>query len=139
MKINAYYLIVGVLSLLFAITHALNGIGTFLPAIEAQGVDLSIKTTSLYIWHIITIENAIFGVAFLALSSDKFAKQSLPVARIIAIVIVARWVVITAATIVRDFRGVGAIAVDSIAIAIYVGLIVLGIRRNARIGKRQSA
>lgn len=130
MKINVYYFIVGLLSLLFGVTHALNGINNYLPVINATNIDLAIKITSLYVWHIISIENIIFGVAFLFMAFRKDPRKTMPIAWIIAIIIIARWLVISVSTALIDLGSVGNMLIDSIAIIIYVGLIILGIRKG---------
>jgi len=130
MKINVYYFIVGLLSLLFGVTHALNGINNYLPVINATNIDQAIKITSLYVWHIISIENIIFGVTFLFMALRKDPRKTTPIAWIIAMIIIARWLVISVSTALIDLGSVGNIIIDSIAIIIYVGLIMLGIRKG---------
>jgi hypothetical protein len=130
MKMNIYYFIVGLLSLLFCVSHALNGCANFIPLIDAANVDLPIKITSLYIWHIISIENLIFGIVFLFMAFNKDSKYSTSTAWVIAVIIVARLLVIFVSTLIRDFSSIRNMAIDSIAIIIYVGLILLGIRKG---------
>src|SRR5690554_874004 len=72
---NYFYLIVGVLSVLFAFTHAMNGQLTLLSEIDKTTLDMGTKTIVRYVWHIITAENLIFGVAliFMAFYSERGA------------------------------------------------------------------
>lgn len=129
MKINIYYLIVGILSVLFAITHALNGQGAILKPVGLTGLDHSIKTTLFYIWHIITAENLIFGIAFMMMAFRKNQSKITFAAWLIAAIIIARWCVIFGSTWIKDRNGLADTWIDSIAIMIFVGLIVLGTRR----------
>jgi hypothetical protein len=130
MKFNIYFLIVGILSILFSITHALNGHATVLPLIDAANFEIVTKTTIFYVWHVITIENFIFGIAFLIMAFYKDSAKVNFSAWIIAIIILARWVIIFSSTLLKDTAGISNVLIDSVAIIIFVGLIILGIRRN---------
>ncbi|MDP4176179.1 MAG: hypothetical protein Q8933_19520 [Bacteroidota bacterium] len=130
MKFNVYFLIVGILSIFFSITHALNGHATVLPLIDAANFEIATKTTIFYVWHVITIENLIFGIAFLIMAFYKDSAKVKFAAWTIAIIILARWVIIFSSTLLKDINGISNVLVDSAAIVIFVGLIVLGIRRN---------
>jgi hypothetical protein len=87
---NYYYLIVGILSILFSFTHAWNGQTSFLPITNASDIDLESKTTIFYIWHIITFENLIFGVAFLVMSFCKDLSKVKFTAWMIALIMIFR-------------------------------------------------
>ncbi|MCU7499538.1 MAG: hypothetical protein HF300_07200 [Ignavibacteria bacterium] len=130
MKFNIYFLIVGILSILFSITHALNGHAAVLPLTEAAAFGIATKTTIFYVWHIITIENLIFGITFLIMAFYKDSAKVKFAAWMIAIIILARWVIIFGTTLLKDINGISNILTDSAAIIIFVGLIILGIRRN---------
>ena len=54
---NYFYLIVGFLAVLFAVTHTLNGLETALPDLDGTSIDGSTKTIFTYAWHVIGIEN----------------------------------------------------------------------------------
>ncbi|MCU7502980.1 MAG: hypothetical protein HF314_07895 [Ignavibacteria bacterium] len=133
MKVNVYFLIVGILSILFSISHALNGHTAVFPITEAANFGVSTKTTIFYVWHIITIENLIFGIAFLIMAFHKDSANVKFAAWIIAIIILARWVIILGSTLLKDINGINNVLTDSAAIIIFVGLIILGIRRNDKI------
>ncbi|HLV31343.1 MAG TPA: hypothetical protein VKY57_07230 [Chitinispirillaceae bacterium] len=130
MKINIYFLIVGILSILFSITHAWNGQSAILPLIEATGVESTIKTTIFYVWHIISVENLVFGIAFLGMAFSKNQSRVKFAAWTIMSLIAARWLVLFISTLLRDITGIENLMVDSIAIIIYIGLILLGIRKG---------
>ena len=51
----------------------------------------------------------------------------------IALIIVARWVVISGSTLFQNKNGIADILTDSIAIIIFVGLIILGTRKKGKI------
>lgn len=129
MKFNIYFLIVGILSILFSITHALNGHTVVLSFINAANFEITLKTTIFYVWHIITIENFIFGITFLIMAFYKDPTKIRFTAWIIAIIILARWIIIFGSTLLKDAGGVKNTLIDSIAIIIFVGLIILGIRK----------
>ena len=127
---NYYYLVVGILSILFAFTHAWNGQTSFLPIINESDIGLASKTTIFYVWHIITVENLIFGVAFLGMSIYEEVEKVKFTAWIIAIIMVARWVVIFSSTLFKNKDGIAETLIDSIAILVMVGLIMLGTRKK---------
>ena len=68
---NYYYWIVGVLAIFFAFTHAFNGQTVVIPMLNTDIIDVNLRTVLFYVWHIITIENLIFGVAFLFMAFHK--------------------------------------------------------------------
>jgi len=51
----------------------------------------------------------------------------------IAIIIIARWGIIFGSTLLKDFSGIKNILVDSIAIIIFVSLIISGIKKKDKI------
>lgn len=123
---NYYYLVAGILAILFSITHALNGQNTVLPSLNASSITTETKTIFFYVWHIITAENLLFGIAFLFMSFHKNLSKVKYAASIIAILLVIRWIVILGGTLLYNASGLKNILIDSIAIAVYVSLIFLG-------------
>lgn len=123
---NYYYLVAGILAILFSITHALNGQNTVLPSLNASSITTETKTIFFYVWHIITAENLLFGIAFLFMSFHKNLSKVKYAASIIAILLVIRWIVILGGTLLYNASGLKNIFIDSIAIAVYVSLIFLG-------------
>lgn len=130
---NYYYLIVGILSILFSFTHAWNGQTAVLPIINASNVDLATKTTSFYVWHILTVENFIFGVSFLVMAFYKDSSKVKFTAWFIAVIMIARWGVIFGSTLFKNINGLADTLIDLIVIIIYVGLIILGTRKKDEI------
>lgn len=123
---NYYYLVAGFLAIVFSITHALNGQNTVLPSLNVSSIDLETKTIFFYVWHIITGENMLFGIAFLFMSVHKNLSKVRYAALIIAILLIIRWIVIFGGTLLYNPAGLKNILVDTIAIAIYVSLILFG-------------
>jgi hypothetical protein len=126
---NCYYLVVGLLSILFSFTHALNGQTAVLPIVDASNIDLSTKTTVFYIWHIISVEILTFGISFLFMAFYKDSSKVKFVAWLIAVVMIARLGVILGSTLFKNPNDVASTLTDSIAIIIFVGLILLGARK----------
>ena len=125
---NYFYLIVGVLSVLFAFTHVMNGQLTLLSEIDKTTLDTGTKTIVRYVWHIITAENLIFGVAliFMAFYSER-AKVRI-VAWLIAVVLLTRWFVILIFTLMQDSASLQGMLADTIAIILLVVLLLIGAR-----------
>jgi hypothetical protein len=128
MKINYYFLIVGIFSILFSFTHAWNGQTAVLPLVDLGNLDLNTKTTIFYVWHIITLENFIFGVAFLLMAFNKDISKVKFTAKVIAIIMVARWSVILWSITEKNPSGQKDILMDIIVINVFILLIVLGMR-----------
>jgi hypothetical protein len=131
MLVNIYYLIVGILSILFSFTHALNGHQTVLKIIDSGNMDITSKSTIFYVWHIITIENLFFGIAFIAMAFYKNQSKIKFTAWLIAIIIIARWGVILVSTFLKNTSGITGTLIDSIAIIVFVILIIFGtVKKN---------
>ena len=123
---NIYYLIVGILSILFSFTHALNGNNSILRIVDLSNIDSASKTTVFYVWHIITVENLLFGIIFIVMAFYKEQSKIKFTAWFIAIIITARWLVILGSTLLRNVNAVTDTLVDSIAIFVFITLIILG-------------
>jgi hypothetical protein len=130
---NYYYLIAGVLSILFSFTHAWNGQTTVLPIVNASNIDLATKTTIFYVWHILTAENFIFGVSFLVMAFYKDLSKVKFTAWFIVVIMIARWGVIFGSTLFNNINDLTDTLSDLIVIIIYVGLIILGTRTKNKI------
>lgn len=132
---NYYYLIVGILSVLFSFTHAQNGKTNVLPVIDKSSVDLSTKTTVFYVWHVITVENFIIGISFLGMAFNKDLSKVKFTAWFIISMMIARWGVIFRSMLLKNKTELKSIVPDLLAILLYTGLILLGIRKKAVIKK----
>jgi hypothetical protein len=129
---NYYYLIAGILTILFSYTHAWNGQTTVLPIVNTSNIDLATKTTIFYVWHILTAENFIFGVSFLVMAFYKDLSKAKFTAWFIVVIMIARWGVIFGSTF-NNKNGLTDTLSDLIVIIIYVGLIILGRRIKDKI------
>ena len=127
---NYYYFIVGILFILSSFSLVWRGQSSFLPITNASDFDLASKTTILYVWHIITVENLIFGVAFIVMSVYKDLSKVKFTAWMIAFIMIARWAVILGGTLFKNENGVTDTLTESIVILVIVGLIILGTRKK---------
>lgn len=133
---NYYYLIVGILSILFSFSHAWNGQAMVLPTLDVEKITINTRTIFFYVWHIITAENMVFGLAFLFMAFHKDLSKVRFAAWIIAIVMIVRWIVIFGGTLSYNPGRLKDTLIDSLAIVIFVCLIILGIRvKNKQIVK----
>ena len=132
---NYYYLIVGILFILSSLALAWRGQSSFLLITNASDFDLASKTTIFYVWHILTVENLIFGVAFIVMAFCKDLSKVNFTAWMIAIITVARWSIILGSTLFQNRNGVTDTLTESIVMLIFVGLIILGTRENKRLKK----
>jgi membrane associated rhomboid family serine protease len=130
---NYFYLIVGILSVLSAVTHTLNGLGTALPILDGTVIDGSTKTIFTYVWHIIGIENLVFGIALIIMAFQKNLEKVKFTAWVIILILILRWVVITFFTVLNDISNIMNLLPDTIAILLCVVLLVLGTRIKTKI------
>ncbi|MDF2938871.1 MAG: hypothetical protein K0Q90_4244 [Paenibacillaceae bacterium] len=136
---NPYYFIAGILAILFAVTHAGNGQSVVLPKLDIEAVSVDTQIAFTYVWHIITAENLIFGFAFLIMSIVREPSKVSFTAWIILSILIVRLLVILGVTIILDASALGGTLIDSIAIIIYIGLLILGIKlRNCPVSGRPS-
>ncbi|MCG7345482.1 hypothetical protein MHZ92_15195 [Sporosarcina sp. ACRSL] len=129
---NYYYLIAGVLALLFAVTHAWNGQTVVLPMLDIEEMSVSTRTVFTYVWHIITVENLVFGIAFILMSVQTERSKTRFAAWLIAAILIVRLMIILGITAFVDISGLMDTLIDSIAIVIYVALIILGTRMKGK-------
>jgi uncharacterized membrane protein len=123
---NWFYLIAGILGILFSFTHAWNGEISILPLFEKSNQDLNLSVTFVYLWHIITSENLIFAIAFLIMAFYKDLSQVKFTAWIISAIMIFRFFVIIGSTLLKNPTAFTSSLVDGVAIIIYTGLIIWG-------------
>lgn len=129
---NFYYLIAGILAILFAVTHAWNGESAVLPKLNIETISVDTQTIFTYVWHIITVENLVFGIAFIFMSFHTDQSKIQFSARLIVAILIVRLMVILGATVLFDVSGLKNTLIDSIAIVIYIALIILGTRMKKK-------
>jgi hypothetical protein len=125
---NYFYLIVGILCVLFAVTHTLNGLGTALPVLNGTAIDVGTKTVFTYVWHVIGVENFVFGIALLVMAFQKNLEKVKFMAWVIIAILILRWVIITSITVLTDLSGIANLITDTLAILTVVVLLLFGIR-----------
>ena len=123
---NFYYLIVGVLTILSAVTHAWNGQYVVLATNDIMAMSMDTRTVFTYVWHIITAENLVFGIAFIFMSFQSGQSKVRFAAWMFVAILVFRLMVILGVTAILDVSALTDTLIDSIAIIIYVALIILG-------------
>ncbi|WP_379141222.1 hypothetical protein [Paenibacillus sp. sgz500992] len=129
---NYYYLIAGVLAILFAVTHAWNGQSVVLPTLFVNDIAMDTRIIFRYVWHIITAENLVFGIVFIILSFQSERSKIRSAAWTIALLLLVRLMVILGVTAFYDVSALTDTLIDSIAILIYVAFIILGIRMKGK-------
>ncbi|WP_338448473.1 hypothetical protein R4Z09_19895 [Niallia oryzisoli] len=119
---NFYYLIAGLLAMLFAVTHAWNGHSS----LDIRGMSMDSRVVFMYVWHIITAENLVFGIAFIFMSFQSERLKIRFAAWMIVAILCVRLIVILGVTAILDISALTDTVIDLIAIVIYVALIILG-------------
>ncbi len=125
-KVNYYYLVAGFLAIVFSITHELNGQQISIPALYTEKLDVNAVTMFRYIWHIITAENFVFGIAFIIMAFYKEIKNVRFSAWLICAILMIRLFVIVGTTLTVVGWQLTNLVIDIIAIIVYVMIILLG-------------
>lgn len=133
---NFYYLVAGVLAILFAITHAWNGQSAVLPTLGLSAISMETRTVFTYVWHVITAENLVFGIAFIFMAFHSERSKIRFAAWTIVSLVIIRLIVILGITAFHDVSALADTLIDSIAIVIYAAIIILGIRMKNKEGSR---
>lgn len=127
---NYYYLVAGVLAILFAVTHAWNGQSAVLQTLMVNDISIDTRIIFRYVWHIITAENLVFGIVFIILAFQSERSKIRYVAWMIVSLLLVRLIVIVGVTAFYDVSALTDTLIDSIAILFYVAFIMLGIRMS---------
>jgi carbon starvation protein CstA len=130
---NYFYLTVGLLCILFAVTHTLNGTATVLPILDNVGMENDVKTTYKYVWHIIGVENLVLGIILLVMAFYKNLSKVKFTAWLIILILSVRWITIATFTILNDSNVIKQLIPDTVAIFVIIVLILLGTRVKSKI------
>lgn len=130
---NFFYLIVGLLCILFAVTHTMNGIATTLPTLNNMEIESNSKVAFVYVWHIIGIENLVFGIALIIMAFRKNLLQVKFTAWLIIAVLAMRWIIITYFTVLNNNGNLQQLIPDTIAIFVVISLLLLGTKVKDKI------
>jgi hypothetical protein len=128
MKFNFFYLIVGILCVLFAFTHTINGLENSLQVLNSVGIDSGTRTVFTYVWHIIGIENLVFGIALIIMAFIKNRDNVKFSALLIIAVLIMRLITILVFTFMDGESGLIDLLIDSIAMIVVIVLLFLGTR-----------
>ena len=127
---NYYFLIVGILSVLFSVSHGWFGETSVLPMIENSNLDLSTRTAVFYTWHMSTAENFIFGIAFFIIAFYKDATKLRFTVWMIVSIVVIRYAVFFVSTWIKNKGGMNEAIPELVILIIYVVLMILGISKR---------
>ena len=127
---NYYFLIVGILSVLFSVSHGWFGKTTVLPLIDTSNLDLSTRTAVFYTWHMSTAENLIFGIAFFIMAFYKDATKLRFTVWMIVSIVVIRYAVFFVSTWIKNKGGMNEAIPEVVILIIYVVLMILGIGKR---------
>ncbi|HJV78465.1 MAG TPA: hypothetical protein VJ602_08785 [Paludibacter sp.] len=124
---------VGLLCILFAVTHTLNGMATTLPILDNIEIENNTKVAFTYVWHIIGIENFVFGIALLIMAFRKNLLEVKFAAWLIIVILAMRWIVITFFTLLNNNGNLKQLIPDTVAIFVVIILLLLGTKVKERI------
>ena len=93
----------------------------------SSGFDANTITVFNYVWHIIGIENLIFGIALIIMAFHKNIMQVKFTAWVFIVVLLVRWItIITTTFIFNNWSSVIEVLIDSIAILVVSILLIIG-------------
>ena len=127
---NYFYLVVGVLCLLSAVTHEMNGFTTLFPALSNTNIDAESKVTFNYLWHIIATENVVMGIALVLIALRKNDNAAKYIAQFVMALLVVRWASITFSTLTADWANFTKILPESIIMWVLILVLWLGTRKK---------
>ena len=130
---NYFYLIVGLLCILFAVSHTLNGLETTLPILDNVEIENNTKVAFTYVWHIIGIENLVFGIALLIMAFRKNLSEVKFAAWLIIVILAMRWIVITFFTVLNSNGNLMQLIPDTVGIFVVIILLLLGTKVKDRV------
>jgi hypothetical protein len=131
-KKNYYFLVAGIIFLVSAVTHALNGNLTLLAEMGTTSLEVSSQTIFRYVWHFITAENLIFGAALLMMAFAKDQYRIRFTVWLIATVLLTRWLVILLFTLAYDPSVLTGSLIEGVVIILLVVVLLLGNRAGRR-------
>jgi len=125
---NYFYLVVGILSVLFAGSQTWNGLQTMLPALRGSNIDSSVMTILAYQWFIIIAEQLVFGIALIIMAFQKSVTKIKIAAWVITGIIFVRGVVTVVVTVLLGISNITNLLTSTIAIFALFALMLLGNR-----------
>ena len=127
---NYFYLVVGVLCLLSAVTHEMNGFTTLFPALSNTNIDAESRVTFNYLWHIIATENIVMGVALVLIALCKNDNAGKYIAQFVMALLAVRWASIAFSTLTADWANFTKILPESIIMWVLILVLWLGTRKK---------
>ena len=127
---NYFYLVVGVLCLLSAVTHEMNGFATLFPALSNTNIDAESKVTFNYLWHIIATENVVMGIALVLIALRKNDNAGKYIAQFVMALLAVRWASIAFSTLTADWANFTKILPESIIMWVLILVLWLGTRKK---------
>lgn len=127
---NYFYLIVGLLCILFAVNHTLNGVATSLQILNNSVIEENTKVAFTYVWHIIGIENLVIGIALLIMAFRENLSKVRFAGWLIIMILAMRWIVITVFTIFNNSGNVKQLIPDTLAIFVVIILLLFGTKEK---------
>jgi len=129
---NYFYLVVGVLCLLSAVTHEMNGFTTLFPTLSNTNIDAESKVTFNYLWHTIATENVVMGIALVLIALRKNDNAGKYIAQFVMALLAVRWASIAFSTLTSDGGNLTKILPESIIMWVLIPLLWLGTRRKKK-------
>ena len=127
---NYFYLVVGVLCLLSAVTHEMNGFTTLFPALSNTNIDAESKVTFNDLWHIIATENVVMGIALVLIALRKNDNAGKYIAQFVMALLAVRWASIAFSTLTADWANFTKILPESIIMWVLILVLWLGTRKK---------
>lgn len=103
-----------------------------MPTLNNVEIESNAKVAFIYVWHLIGVENLIFGIFLLFMAFSKNMSKVKWAAWLIIVILAMRWLVITYFTMANNSGNIRQLIPDTVAIFIVIILLFLGTKVKDR-------
>jgi len=108
----------------------MNGFTTLFPALSNTNIDAESKVTFNYLWHIISTENVVMGIALVLIALRKNDNAGKYIAQFVMALLAVRWASIAFSTLTADWANFTKILPESIIMWVLILVLWLGTRKK---------
>lgn len=127
---NYYFLVAGVVALLFAIGHSVWGLKYVLNYVQASGIPNQTKHMLFVIWNQPTVFHFFSSLTLVALSTIPNKAVTNPLAIFIGLVSFGFFLNYVGSSMIRNPAALAPILPQAVALMMYLGILGAGVIRN---------
>jgi hypothetical protein len=129
---NNFFLLAGILSLVFAAGHVFWGQENVIARLQTQGIDSSLVALVQMGWNLPASTTFLSGLALLYASSRFISNGALPLAWFILSINVGRYLLLLVTVGSLETYDLFTFIAQSAGVCLYIGVIYLGIRKTPK-------